>query len=36
MHIHPIHELPLKGVMELRPDHEAPPCNHCGITYWPM
>jgi len=30
------HELPLTGVMELRPDHEAPPHNHRGITSWPM
>jgi len=30
------HELPLTGVMELRPDHEAPPHNHCGIKSWPM
>jgi len=26
------HELPLTKVMELRPNQEAPPCNHHGIT----
>jgi len=30
------HELPLTRVMELRPNHEAPPRNHHGITSWPM
>jgi len=30
------HELQLIGVMELRPDHEAPPHNHRGIKSWPM
>jgi len=30
------HELPLIGVMELRPDHETPPRNHRGIMSWPM
>ena len=30
------HEFLLIGVMELRHDHEAPPCNHRGITSWPM
>ena len=30
------HKLPLTGVMELRPDHVAPPRNQRGITSWPM
>jgi len=30
------HELPLTRIMKLRPDHQAPPCNHRGITSWPM
>jgi len=30
------HELPLTGVMELHPDHEAPPRNHREIMSWPM
>jgi len=29
-------ETPTNRVMELRPDHEAPPRNQHGITPWPM
>jgi len=30
------HELPLTRIMELHPEHEAPPRNHHGIMSWPM